>query len=700
MYYRHFIEFIDKKKLLAKNGKDERNILSSNKIEFTKFLKTKKQKFIPYKIIRIFYEKPQIFFKNHKIYLKNYSFFDNCGFSIFNHYFYVLLDNKVQNKEIYEQNFSQFFKDYKDGLLIQDYYLDTPLHKLAKMNNKKYFLFICDKLNEIGILNEKLLNMPNSENMSCLNYIMKFIYSNYVTIIKKNEYANYKLIINFYSNLAPSDNEKIIINTFEDGFYYNYVNFSEIKFENFYGDIMKLIENKKEYIYKIISSFAKQNINYLNFLYQLCEKKDDFDKLFILIKNYLIQKNNLERCIFRHVSYVLRKMNSTNKKGDNEIIYGVNLLKFILDEKIRYKDEKRIHSILLNRKMLTKQKISKNIFKEGLIYNLIYNPNLSFKNKSEIFSIFKKFINFNSIFKELSSEEFIQFYNFFELIENNEINKKNIINLYNTNECFKNIISKFFEYKNIYQIIIKLCKEINDKKYDEYIYLMNEIILKKIPFYFKYYLPNTENKIFKFIILYSEQEYEMNPIDNNFNFEKNKIINDLLSNENFTLCLLKNIIKNSFEKNYTYFFKIIFNSEFYLGNFINEYNSDIQMMLSKINFENENKRIELTKTLNLKNIYELIPILEKYPLIYKLTATSKELYTHQINNQISIKYYNVFLFFADYFKDLNFLSETKKYIIFDIKNIIKTNLIFFINNWNQPFAFDEFINQIENNILI
>ena len=188
MYYRHFIEFIDKKKLLSQNGKDERNILSSNKIEFTKFLKTKKQKFIPYKIIRIFYENPQIFFKNHKKYLKNYCFFDNCGFSIFNHYFYVLLGNKVQNKEIYEQNFSQFFKDYKDGLLIQDYYLDTPLHKLAKMNNKKYFLFICDKFNEIGILNEKLLNIQNSENMTCLNYIMKFIYSNYVTLIKKNIY--------------------------------------------------------------------------------------------------------------------------------------------------------------------------------------------------------------------------------------------------------------------------------------------------------------------------------------------------------------------------------------------------------------------------------------------------------------------------------------------------------------------------------
>ena len=149
------------------------------------YLKEKKQKLIPNKIIQIFYEKPQTFFNNYKTFLKNTSSFDNCNFSIFIHYFYILFENKDKNKEIYIQNFSQFFSEYKDALMVQDYSLDTPLHKLAKMRNKKYILQVYEKLNEIGIINEKLLSIKNCQELTSLDYIIHDINVHFVSLIKK-----------------------------------------------------------------------------------------------------------------------------------------------------------------------------------------------------------------------------------------------------------------------------------------------------------------------------------------------------------------------------------------------------------------------------------------------------------------------------------------------------------------------------------
>ena len=696
MYSFYFKGFLNEKE--NKSEKEMIKIIQQKRLEFLNYLKKSKPKLIPNKIIQMFYENPLIFFNNYKTYLKNTSYFDECGFSIFNHYFYILFENKEKNKEIYEKNFSEFFTEYKDALLIQDYFLDTPLHKIVKLNNKKNFLKICEKFNEIGILNEKLLKIKNKDNLSCIDYIINNIRINYLSLIIKNEHISYKLIINYYLNNAEMEYEKIILKSFEDGFDFIYIKFNEIKLEN----IIYIFNNKKGYFYSIIYYFAKQGINFINFFYEICEKGNDYDKLFNLIKNYLIEKNEFEDYIYEHTSYVLRKMNSTNKKGNNEIKYGINLLQFIIDEKIKNKNEKDMNIILLNRKIVNKKKkISTKIFKEGLIYNLMYNPNLSFKKKSEIFLLFKKLTNFNIILQELSNEEFIQFYNFLEFIENNEINKKNIINIYNTNVCFKNILSRFNEYKKIYQTIIELCRESDNKKYyEEFIKLANDLIIRKIPFYIKYYyLSNSEkkiNKILKIFLSYIERDYEINPNNNLLNYN---LINNFLSNENFTLCMLKNIIKNSFEKNYFYYLEIIFNSEFNLTHFIQEYNNDIKLSLDKINFEGNIKSIKLTKKINLKNIFELIPILQEYPLDYKLTTSNKELYSYQISNKISIKYFYTFLYFTDCSKDLNFLSQTKKFIIYDVKNMIKNNLIFFLNDWDKPFVYDEFINIVEKNIL-
>ena len=700
MYFFHYKIVINPDS--STKEKNKKYLEELKKSKYFQFLRKMKPRLISNKIIQLFYEKPQIFFNNHKTYLKNKTYFDNCGFSIFAHYFYVLFNERFINKEIYEKNFSLFFTEYKDDLMIQDYYFDTPLHKLAKLNNKNYFLQIFEKLNSIKALQQKILEMKNMDDLTCIDYIKENICNNFLILIKKNENINYKFFINYYiNNCNGNKNEKILLQSFEDGFYYNYINFKEIKFQNFYEAILNIINNKKEYIYNIILFFAKNGINYLNFLFHLCENWDEFDKLFILIKKYLIQKRFLEKYIYKHASYVLRKMNSYNKKGNEEIKYGINLIKFILEEKIKYKNNDEIFSILLKRKIVIKKtKETKRIFKEGLIYNIIYNPNISFEQKSEIFFLFKKLNNL--ILKEIEKEEFIQFYNFFEFIEHNEITKKNVLNKYNSNESFKYIISLFNKYKFIYQIIFLICKEEENKKYiDELNKKANEIISKKIPYFFKYYLSNSEKRLYKIlniVSLYSEQDSDSNPIKIN-DYYRNKLLEDFFSNENFTLCFIKYIIKYSFPNDYYFFFEIIFNSEFDLTNFINEYKTEIKNNLDKIKDFN-NDRIILTEKINLKNIYEIIPLLEEYPLEYELSSKKNEMYLYQLKKKSSIKYYYVFLFFADYFKDLNFLSQKKNFIIFDVNSMIKKNLEIFLKNWNEPYNFDKFISFVENDILV
>ena len=199
--------------------------------------------------------------------------------------------------------------------------------------------------------------------------------------------------------------------------------------------------------------------------------------------------------------------------------------------------------------------------------------------------------------------------------------------------------------------------------------------------------------LLKIIVLYLQQECNNN-LNNSDDIDKSKI-NDLLSNENFTLCLLRYIIKNSFKKYYYYFFKIIFNSEYDLTDFIKEYFNNIKALLNSINLKEDSIRIEITKKLNLKNISELLPILQEYPLSYYFPSGNKEIY----NINADIKYYNIYFFFADYFKDLNFLSQKKTNYIHDINCMIKENLKLLLNDWDKSFTFPKFVAEVENNIL-
>ena len=174
--------------------KINRNI--TNKTLFRK-LKPLMKKPISDDIINLFYTDPVSFFNNYKKLLKNTSYFDKIGFSIFHHYFYVLYEYKRYedsyiNKnnfqfEVYESNFESFFKEEGKYLSIQDLSLETPLHKLAKLKDKKFFLEICQKLKNINLLNDELLSINDINFKTCFDYIVEHI-ENKTEIIIKNDF--------------------------------------------------------------------------------------------------------------------------------------------------------------------------------------------------------------------------------------------------------------------------------------------------------------------------------------------------------------------------------------------------------------------------------------------------------------------------------------------------------------------------------
>ena len=181
-----------------------------------------KKKPISNLIINLFYDNPQIFFNEYIKTLKDSSYFDICENSIFMHYFYILyedyklnkknvvkkyiINNKIlSNINIYKKYFDQFLKENKDYLFIQDLSLETPLHKIAKFHDKTFFAKIIQKLNFLGIFNEKLLSIKNINNESCYNFIIDEIKNKYEYYINNdNEYNIFKTCFLIIKNISYS----------------------------------------------------------------------------------------------------------------------------------------------------------------------------------------------------------------------------------------------------------------------------------------------------------------------------------------------------------------------------------------------------------------------------------------------------------------------------------------------------------------
>ena len=708
------------KKSTKKDKIPEKVIKSKMQAINIQFQKKNQRKNISLSIINLFYEEPNIFFKNHKTYLAKTSFFDCCDISIFSHYFYVLFQDyrakKKQNYdkksetffEIYNNNFNSFFTEYKNNLIIQDCYLDTAFHKLAKLRDKNFFFEICKRLLDIKIFNNEILSIKNFAEETCFNYIVDDINNNYLSIIKKSDYLNYKNFLNSFPDLIEkitTTNKKAMIMNFNLGLYFDMVKFNEYDFTNLYDKIINLINNN---IYSFLIDYFNCGINYLNCLFGLCNSSNDYNKLLNLINEHLAKNDSFNILIYNHIGYVLRKMNSYKRKGEKEINYGNNLIVTFLENNLKNKTHEEIYTILFQRKINIKER-EMNIFKEGIIYNLLYNQNINFDKKTEIFDILKKITNLE-LEKEIKLD-FIDLYKFFKLIQKNEITKNNLADIYKENEFIKNIFAEFIIYIHLCKYIKILCEKTDIQNYKEFINEVNNYMnVSKLEFIKNYKLRHGLSneqikKILDLILLCIENDI----IDEN-DFKDNKIViyiennkfkeeikrDFILSNEKLVLASLKYIMQKDNNISYSYLFGILFNCKYDLTDFINENKNDI---IFKIKLANSVEPIKIIKKdLNLKNISHLCPFIDDYQN-YSMSYSFKDIFKNAKSNNTPISYYYFFLLLSDYYHDLNILSDKKINFVFKLKSLIKKNLLFFLNDWDKPYDYTEMLNEIESNIL-
>ena len=390
----------DKKDLNNKkeDNKDKNDKRNQELIELIQKLRSNKKKYVSHNSITLFYEKPHIFFQNYKQLLEKTTAYDSCGTSIITHYFYILYEKYKKTKkitdgqnppDIYDTNFNSFFTENKKFLLMQDSYLDTPLHKIARLRDKEFFILICKKLIDINILDEEMLTKQNYKGENIYRYIFNDICNNYLLLIGKNDSFDYKSILSHFTNLNNSLTlkEKKIMTNFNLGIKLEYIKFNDGNFNTIYAQINDANNN---ILLSFINEYFTNGINYFNYLYQLCNENEDYNKLFELICKLIIREKSLETCIYNHLGYALRKMNSTKKKGNKEINYGINLLNFILKKNIKYKEKRQIYKILCNRIRIWSGTKNSTIFEEGIVYDVLYNQNINFDKKSEILDTINK----------------------------------------------------------------------------------------------------------------------------------------------------------------------------------------------------------------------------------------------------------------------------------------------------------------------
>ena len=168
---------------------------------------------------------------------------------------------------------------------MQDFALETPLHKLAKFIDKKFFFFICKKLKEINVLSEELLLINNMDERSCFSYILQEVKDNKNKIIQ-TDFELYKEFFNYYPNLIKSiskEEQKLLV-IFSSLITFDDQKFGKVNFNEAIQAIYNLIEKNSDIlnIFQFLYYPTSSGMNYLNSLYHLCKECTDFDKLFQL----------------------------------------------------------------------------------------------------------------------------------------------------------------------------------------------------------------------------------------------------------------------------------------------------------------------------------------------------------------------------------------------------------------------------------
>ena len=529
------------KNFQIKNSKDKKERTKFKKLCFK--IKKLFKPCISNDTILLFYENPEEFFNSYENLIEKTSFYDDSGNSIFVHYFYALYDlykekNEINSDNIYEKNFNNFFTKEAKFLSIQDLALETPLHKLAKFIDKKFFFYICKKLKDINVLSEELLLINNIDEKSCFYYVLQEIKENKNKIIQK-DFEIYKEFFNYYPDLIKSLSleEKKLFILFSSLITFDEQKLINVDFNNAIEAIYNLIKINSDIlnIFQFLYYPEESGINYLNSLYQICTETVDFDKLFQLIldlsnigpknKNEIIEK----LCISDHISYVLGKMNSSKTRGNKEINYGMKLLNQIMPILIKGESNENIMNIISVRKKLYKNN-NMNFNNKGIFKYLIYNQNLTFEQKCDIIKTIKE--KFGNYLDDIFDKDFFYLYQLFDAIDKNEINEMNISDKFKENIFVQKIFVDFYIIGDLYREVYNALKQDKEININEYISLLNGFISNNYQELFdKYRLRYNMRKnkiqiIMKLIISFHNQNYSNNTeveyISKNFGHKSKK----------------------------------------------------------------------------------------------------------------------------------------------------------------------------------
>jgi len=361
-----------------------------------------------------------------------------------------------------------------------------------------------------------------------------------------------------------SKEDQLIAKNFSSKFIFEIKKYKEENFNEIFNNLNDFIKNNIkitnlfEYIYFPFTS----GINYLNCVFLICSKDEDYNKLFNLVsvlsqKNEIINKICLsELCIVDHIKYVIRKMGLYRRKFEQEYNYGVILIKKILSSIIKRKDEKGI-----------KKLFGCKTFKKGLITNIIYNQNLPFNKKIELFDLL------NEITKGISNNyierKTYNLYRFFKLCEAVEITKSSIDIILSQNKYVNEILemNKFYEAVIVTDIKGRDMNniDISDIYINQRIKIIIEFLNKNYYNSFKYSY-NLSNKnvemILKFMYVFVEKnDYNIKKIITDSNKDVKELVKIFIISD-------KNILENSLnplndwvKNNFSIFLNYSFSSE-------------------------------------------------------------------------------------------------------------------------------------------
>ena len=557
---------------------------------FKKLNSIRKKKPISYSVIKTFYEQPKKFFSDYHSKLENTTFFDYAGNSIFCHLFYVLyVDYKRRNNlgvlneneknlnfEVYESKFESFLKEYERYFLLQDVVLDTPLHKIAKRKDKGFFIELYQKLKKINLISNELLLTNNVFNETICTYVLNEIKNNLPKI--KNEEFYYNFINEHHSIYESfSKEDQKILKNFSSKVIFEIKQYREENFNEIFNNLNHFINNniKTTNLFEYIYFPFTTNINYLNCVFSICSKDEDYNKLFNLVsllseKKEIIDKIYIsELCIVDHIKHVIRKMGLYNRKSEQVYNYGVKLIKEILFNIMKSKDEKGIKKLIGHKR-----------FKKGLLSNIIYNQSLSFDKKIELLDLLKEITK--GISNKYIEKNTYNLYRFFKLFENIEITHYTINdilakNLYaykilQMNKNFKSIIFTDINGRDL-DMVSKNESYIN-KRIKSYIEFLNKNYYNS--FKYAYNLSDEYvEKILKAIYVSDESnDYDIN----NFFFlsyeHVKKVVKSFILSDKDILeyCISPN--NRWAEKNFSFLFEYLFSSEFDLNHLFINYDFD------------------------------------------------------------------------------------------------------------------------------